>query len=145
MAELLFHIITDLVTVFNSLCTFCLSVQIGRREVDAKEQEYQDELRRQQIERANRHLHDQQDMVKSLKSKLLHADVLHEREAQKALKARKEAIHKEIDENWRDLEKQKLDEYDKKMREKLEKEYDKRQTNAKAISDQLEEFKMNYI
>lgn len=31
------------------------------------------------------------------------------------------------------------------MREKLEKEYDKRQTNAKAISDQLEEFKMNYI
>lgn len=84
-------------------------------------------------------------MVKSLKSKLLHSDVLHEREAQKGLKGRKEAINKEIDANWRDLEKQKLEEYDAKMREKLEKEYEKRQTNAKAISDQLEEFKMNYI
>jgi len=90
-------------------------------------------------------LHDQQDMVKSLKSKLLHSDVLHEREAQKALKARKEAINAEVEQNWRDLEKQKLDEYDHKMREKLEKEYEKRQNNAKAISDQLEEFKLNYI
>ena len=36
-------------------------------------------------------------MVKALKSKLLHADVLHEREAQKALKARKEAINAEVE------------------------------------------------
>jgi len=32
--------------------------EIARREVDAKEQEFQDELRRQQIEKANRQLHD---------------------------------------------------------------------------------------
>ena len=31
------------------------------------------------------------------------------------------------------------------MRQKLEKEYEKRQSNAVAISDQLEEFKLNYI
>ena len=31
------------------------------------------------------------------------------------------------------------------MRDKLEQEYHKRQENAKAISDQLEEFKLNYI
>lgn len=54
------------------------------------------------------------------------ADVEHEREAQKALKARKLAVQKEIDQNWLDLEKQKLEEYDQKMREKLEKEYSKR-------------------
>lgn len=44
-------------------------------------------------------------MVKSLKSKLLMSDVLHEREAQKAMKARKGAIESEIDQNWMELEK----------------------------------------
>lgn len=36
-------------------------------------------------------------------------------------------------------------EYDQKMREKLEREYHKKMENSKAISDQLEEFKINYI
>ena len=67
-------------------------MQIARREVDAKEQEFQDELRRQQIEKANRQLHDSQDMVKALKSKMLLSDVMHEQVAQRELKARKEAI-----------------------------------------------------
>jgi len=31
------------------------------------------------------------------------------------------------------------------MREKLEKEYNKKMENAKAISDQLDEFKLNFI
>ncbi len=38
-----------------------------------------------------------------------------------------------------------MEEYDVRMREKLEKEYNKKQENAKAISDQLEEFKLDYI
>jgi hypothetical protein len=38
-------------------------------------------LRRQQIEKANRHMHDGQDMVKALKSKMLLCDVMHEQEA----------------------------------------------------------------
>ncbi len=113
--------------------------------MDAKEQEYQDELRRQQIEKANRYLHDQQDMVKALKSKMLMCDVAHEREAQKALKARKEGVQREIEQSWLELEKQKQEEYDQKMREKLEAEYNKKMENAKAISDQLDEFKLNYI
>jgi hypothetical protein len=53
-------------------------------------------LRRQQIEKANRHMHDGQDMVKALKSKMLLCDVMHEQEAQKSLKGRKEAINREI-------------------------------------------------
>lgn len=32
-----------------------------------------------------------------------------------------------------------------KMREKLEAEYSKKMENSKAISDQLDEFKLNYI
>lgn len=70
---------------------------------------------------------------------------MHEQEAQKQLKARKEAIQKQIELNWENLEKEKMQEYDAKMREKLEREYNKKMDNAKAISDQLEEFKINYI
>lgn len=44
------------------------------------------------------------------------SDVDHERVAQKGLKERKEAIAREVEQNWRDLEKQKLEEYDQKMR-----------------------------
>lgn len=42
-------------------------------------------------------MHDGQDMVKALKSKMLLCDVMHEQEAQKSLKGRKEGINKEID------------------------------------------------
>ena len=90
-------------------------------------------------------MHESQDMVKALKSKLLLCDVLHEQDAQKSLKARKQAIQAEIEQQWIALEKQKMEEYDAKMLEKLEKEYVKKMDNSKAISDQLDEFKINYI
>ena len=35
--------------------------------------------------------------------------------------------------------------YDEKMQSKLEQEYKNKISNAKSISDQLEEFKLNYI
>jgi hypothetical protein len=38
-----------------------------------------------------------------------------------------------------------MEEYDLRMREKLEKEYNKKMENSKAISDQLDEFKLNFI
>jgi len=55
--------------------------QIERRRVDAEEQSYMDELRRQQIEKANNQMHEQQDMVKALKQKMLLSDVMYERDA----------------------------------------------------------------
>lgn len=61
------------------------------------------------------------------------------------MKTRKEAINREIEKNWEQLEQQKMEEYDQKMRAKLEREYNKKMENAKDISDQLEEFKINYI
>jgi hypothetical protein len=36
-------------------------------------------------------------------------------------------------------------EYDERLRAKLEKEYSKKQKNAKLVQDQLEDFKMTYI
>lgn len=84
-------------------------------------------------------------MVKSLKSKMILSDVMKEQDAQNELKARKDAIAREIEQNWQNLEQQKMQEYDAKMRAKLEREYNKKMDNAKAISDQLEEFKINYI
>lgn len=36
-------------------------------------------------------------------------------------------------------------EYDERLREKLEKEYHKKQKNAQMVTDQLEDFKFNYI
>ena len=36
-------------------------------------------------------------------------------------------------------------EYDERLREKLEKEYNKKMKNAQSVNEQLEEFKLNYI
>jgi hypothetical protein len=68
-------------------------------------------------------MHEQQDMVKALKSKMLLADVLYEQDAQRALKKRKEAQEKEIERHWEEIEVEKMREYDEKMRAKLEEEY----------------------
>jgi hypothetical protein len=90
-------------------------------------------------------MHEQQDMVKALKSKMLLADVMYEQEAQRALKERKAAHEKEVEKHWEEIEKEKMKEYDEKMRAKLEEEYKVRQNNSKMISDQLEDFKLSYI
>jgi hypothetical protein len=58
---------------------------------------------------------------------------------------KKKAINKEIEKHWEEVEKQKMVEYDEKMRAKLEQEYKMKLSNAKDISDQLENFKLNYI
>ena len=84
-------------------------------------------------------------MVKALKSKMLMCDVAFEQQAQKAMRDRKKGIEKEIEKHWEEVEKQKMQEYDEKMKKKLEQEYNLRQENAKNISDQLETFKLNYI
>ena len=120
-------------------------IQIERRRVDAEEQAYQDELRRQTNQKAVEVMHDQQDMVKALKSKMLMCDVAYEQKAQQKMMDRKRQINRDIEKHWEEVEKQKMQEYDEKMRAKLEQEYKMKLTNAKDISDQLENFKLNYI
>jgi hypothetical protein len=36
-------------------------------------------------------------------------------------------------------------EYDERLREKLEKEYNKKMRNAQSVNEQLEDFKVDYI
>jgi hypothetical protein len=52
---------------------FC---KIERRRIDAIEDEMRAEQRRQAIENANKHMHDNQDQVKAFHSKMRLADVL---------------------------------------------------------------------
>ena len=89
--------------------------------------------------------HDNQDMVKALHSKMLLSDVMTEQIQQRDTKKKKDQLHKEIDLQWEELEKQKMEEYDIRLREKLEKEYHKKMKNSKEVQDQLEDFKLNYI
>jgi hypothetical protein len=120
-------------------------LQIKRREIDLQEEDYQENLRRQQIERANKILHDNQDMVKSLKSKMLMCDVFYEQQAQRDLAKRKEAQQQMINKHWEEVEKDKMREYDEKMRAKLEEEYQRKMENAQDISAQLENYKLGFI
>lgn len=120
-------------------------MQIERRVIDAKEEAYQQSLRQGQIDKANKQFHDNQDKVKALHSKMLLCDVNTEQQAQMALKGRKKHLEKEIDLQWEELEQQKMEEYDERLRQKLEKEYHKKMKNSQMISEQLEDFKLNYI
>lgn len=119
--------------------------EIERRRLDAEEQEYQDMLRTEQIERANKTMAENQDMVKALKAKMLMCDVAYEQKAQAVMADRKKVVARDIEKHWVEVEKQKMSEYDEKMRAKLEQEYKLKQANAKEISDQLENFKLNFI
>ena len=58
---------------------------------------------------------------------------------------RKKQIATDIEAHWVEVEKQKMSEYDEKMRAKLEQEYKLKQANARDISEQLESFKLNFI
>lgn len=54
-------------------------------------------------------------------------------------------MERQIEQQWEELEKQKLNEYDDKLRAKLMEEYHKKMSNAKVIQDQLLDFKMSCI
>lgn len=51
----------------------------------------------------------------------------------------------EIDKQWEELEKQKMEEYDRKVQEKIVRANEKRLKNQKEINSQLDEFNVNYI
>ena len=76
---------------------------------------------------------------------MLLSDVLAEQEIQRGHKKKREALEKQITLQWEELEKQKMSEYDERLREKLEKEYKKKMKNAENILTQLEDYKMSYI
>jgi len=56
--------------------------EIERRRIDAEEEAHQHNLRQNQLDKANKMFHDNQDMVKALHSKMLLCDVIAEQEVQ---------------------------------------------------------------
>ena len=76
---------------------------------------------------------------------MLMCDTMQEREMQLQLKKRKADIDKQVQKQWEELERMKMDEYDDKMRQKLLDEYEKKMANQKIINDQLHSFKMKCI
>lgn len=113
--------------------------EIKRREIDLKEAAYQDQLRKAAIEKANEELFQQQDQVKAFNSKMMLADVLEERDAQMRMNKRKKEILKGIDEEFVDMEKQQMAEYDEKERIKAEEFKQKKLYNAEVIKSQWNE------
>ena len=101
--------------------------------------------RQAQLNRANKMLHDNQDQVKALHSKMLLCDVNTEQQIQMETKYRKKQLEKEIDQQWDELEKQKMSEYDQRVQEKAKKELIKKEQNSKLIQDQLYEYQVNYL
>ncbi len=82
-------------------------------------------------------MHDNQDKVKAFHSKMLMCDVLQERDAQIELKKRRKEQEVAIDEGWAENDKVKMEDYDKRMLERMEELYKRKQETAKVIKDQL--------
>ena len=53
-------------------------------------------------------------------------DVMDERDHQQKLKQRKAQLEVNIEKQWEDIEKQKMEDYDEKLREKLMKDYERK-------------------
>jgi hypothetical protein len=76
---------------------------------------------------------------------MLMCDVLLERDAQLELKKRRLEQDKAIEEGWLQNDVAKMEEYDKRMQERMEEMYKRKQDTAKVVKDQLHQSKMTYI
>jgi hypothetical protein len=83
--------------------------------------------------------------VKAFHSKMLMSDVLLERDAQLELKKRRLEQDKAVEEGWLQNDVAKMEEYDKRMQERMEEMYKRKQDTAKVVKDQLHHSKMTYI
>jgi hypothetical protein len=76
---------------------------------------------------------------------MLMCDVLQERDAQLELKKRRLEQDKAVEEGWLQNDVAKMEEYDKRMQDRIEEMYKRKQDTAKVIKDQLHQSKMTYI
>ena len=119
--------------------------ELERRALDADEEAIQAQQRLKAIERANKILHDDNDQVKAFHSKMLLADVLQERELQLEIQGRKKEFHKEIEEQWNEVEKQQIREYDDRMKQKRKSAEAKKREAQRVLKKQLDETKKKYV
>lgn len=119
--------------------------ELERRKIDEEEETLQQEKKKQAIEKANKILHDASDQVKAFHSKMFLADVLQEREMQLEINKKKETFHKDLENKWNQQELEQLQEYDRKMLEKLQLEQKKKAEVQKTLKNQLTETKHRIV
>ena len=119
--------------------------ELERRKIDAEEEALQLEKKRQAIEKANKILHDSSDQVKAFHSKMFMADVLQEREMQLEINKKKEGFQKELEQRWNHQELEQLQEYDRKMMEKLLEEQKRKVEVQKTLKNQLTDTKHRIV
>ena len=116
-----------------------------RRLIDLEEKKYADAKNSMIIQRAKKLLFDEQDPVKTFNMKLMYCDMLKERDYQNEIKNRKKEINNIIEKQFLEVDKKKMEDYDKKEQEKAKIEDEKKKLRMKIINDQLKESKIKII
>ena len=122
-----------------------LDDELRRRQLDEEEKKYQNAQNDIIIQKAQRQLFEEQDPVKSFKSKLLFCDTLKERDYQKEISNRKKQLNEIRNQRFLENEKKKIDEYDKKIELKKILEEEKRKERMQIMREQLQESKFKII
>ncbi|XP_029967084.1 coiled-coil domain-containing protein 173 [Salarias fasciatus] len=104
-----------------------------RKQIDIEEAKYQEQKRREAIEKAKTQLYYQTNRVKGLHSALLLTEVLKEREAQLELKKRIKSATKDTNKMFLDVVKTKEEEASRKEQEKAE----QRRHDSEAVAEEL--------
>ena len=116
-----------------------------RRLIDLEEKKFADAQNNMIIQRAKKMLFDEQDPVKTFNMKLMYCDMLKERDYQNEIKNRKKEINNIIEKQFFEMDKKKMEDYDKKEAEKAKNEEEKKKFRMKIINDQLQESKIKII
>ena len=116
-----------------------------RRLLDIEEKKYYDAQNDIIIQKAKKVLFDEQDPVKTFNMKLMYCDMLKERDYQNEIKNRKKEMNDIIEKQFFEMDKKKMEDYDKKEAEKAKMEEDKKRIRMKIIHDQLQQSKIKII
>ena len=119
--------------------------EMMRRKIDEEEQKFKEKQDILATERAKKYYFNSQDLVKSFKSKMLFCDILQERKVQVAQNQKIKERWNAYEKYWDEVEKQKMEEYDKEELRKLNEEKAKKEKQMNFISQQFQESKIRRI
>lgn len=115
--------------------------EMERRRLDVLEFELKREERQVTLEKAYKASYAGLDNVKSLHSKMLLSDVLHEREVQMKLKEKKARMAEGIEQMWIDTENAQLDAHEEQIKNKYIQEHNSNMETATILQKQINEAK----
>ena len=116
-----------------------------RRKIDEEEAKFQIKQKEMIVEKAREKYFYQQDPVKAFVSKMRFSDILQERKLQIQQSQLIKNRWKLYDDYWDDIEKKKMEDYDKKELEKQIEIKKKNEANMKIIENQFKDYKRKKI